>query len=38
LVLANGSLDGTVRLWDVTTRQQIGNRLTAGTSPACQRK
>jgi WD40 repeat protein len=29
--LASGSYDGTVRLWDVTTRQQIGNPLTGHT-------
>ena len=27
--LASGSADGTVRLWDVATRQQIGSPLAA---------
>ena len=30
--LASGSADGTVRLWDVATRQQIGNPLSASPS------
>ena len=29
--LASGSADGTVRLWDVATRRQIGSPLTGHT-------
>jgi WD40 repeat protein len=31
--LASGSADGTVRLWDVATHQQIGNALSTNTRP-----
>jgi WD40 repeat protein len=31
--LAGGSDDGTVRLWDVATHQQIGAPLTGPTGP-----
>ena len=32
-MLASGSADGTARLWDVDTHQQLGSPLTANTLP-----
>jgi WD40 repeat protein len=32
-MLATAGGDGSVRLWDVTTQQEIGTPMTAGTQP-----